>query len=151
MSGTAVFCGIPVISLLFINRVLKATNNKFGEMKFASCAKKKKRKSCASVLPLNRMSHVPLKLFLQSTELWLAKKRHENLCIQRIKNCMPTTSLYYQFPIFTSLHAVLTTVVLRTAQIAKSRFSFQSNGLVDRDQFAWPLCRFDRAMCLFVW
>ena len=37
------FCGIPVISLLFINRVLKATNNKFGEMKFASGAKKKKK------------------------------------------------------------------------------------------------------------
>ena len=33
-----VFCWTQVISLLFINRVLKATNNKFGEIKFASCA-----------------------------------------------------------------------------------------------------------------
>ena len=36
--GSDVFCWTPVISLLFINRVLKATNNKFGEIKFASCA-----------------------------------------------------------------------------------------------------------------
>ena len=38
------------------------------------------------LLPLIRISWL-LKLSLQSTELWLAKKRHENLCIQRIKNC----------------------------------------------------------------
>ena len=37
-------------------------------------------------LNLIRMSWL-FKLSLQSTELWLAKKRHENVCIQRIKNC----------------------------------------------------------------
>ena len=52
--------------------------------------------------------------------------------------CVPTTSLYYckLFPIFTSLHALLTiTVVLRTAQIAKSRSSFQSCFKVLKDHY----------------
>ena len=70
-----------MISLLFINRVLKATNNKFGEIKFASCAKKNH-----VLLPLIRVTWL-LKLSLQSTELWLAKKRHENVCIQRFLYC----------------------------------------------------------------
>ena len=31
-----------------------------------------------------------------------------------------------------------------------SQRSLGDDGLVDRDQFAWPLCWFDHAMCLFV-
>ena len=37
-------------------------------------------------MPLIRTSWL-FKLSLQSTELWLAKKTHENVCIQRFLNC----------------------------------------------------------------
>ena len=78
------------------------------------------------------------------------------LCHQWIKQnadqCMPTTSLYYfkLFPIFTPLHALVTiTVVLRTAQIAKSRVTFQSWLQVLKDEVLrrWRAC-WSRSVCL---
>ena len=90
------------------------------------------------------------------------------LCHQWIKQnadqCMPTTSLYYfkLFPIFTSLYALVTiTVVLRTAQIAKSRVSFQSWLQVLKDlqemtvlliEISLPeLCVHSVVQCVCVW